>query len=78
MEGQIEFKLFTPWKAGIGKSAQLNKCLHLLVVSSFQSFFGATQEHLCSAHLEEDQDQEDETKRTGVVDSSSDRSRATE
>ena len=43
---------------------------------------GATQEHLCSAHLEEDQeeeeDQEDETKRTGVVDSSSDRSRATE
>ena len=40
--------------------------------------FGATQEHLCSAHLEEDQDQEDETKRTGVVDSSSDRSRATE
>ena len=39
--------------------------------------FGATQEHLCSAHLEEDQDQ-DETKRTGVVDSSSDRSRATE
>ena len=29
------------------------------------------------AHLEEE-DQEDETKRTGVVDSSSDRSRATE
>ena len=48
----------------------------------FCFIFGATQEHLCSAHLEEDQDQdqdqEDETKRTGVVDSSSDRSRATE
>ena len=43
----------------------------------FCFIFGATQEHLCSAHLEEDQDQ-DETKRTGVVDSSSDRSRATE
>ena len=40
-------------------------------------FFGATQEHLCSADLEEE-DEEDETKRTGVVDSSSDRSRATE
>ena len=41
--------------------------------------FGATQEHLCSADLEaEEEDEEDETKRTGVVDSSSDRSRATE
>ena len=42
---------------------------------------GATQEHLCSAHLEEDQEEDqdqDETKRTGVIDSSSDRSRATE
>ena len=32
LEAKIEFK-FTPWKAGIGKSAQLNKCLHLLVVT---------------------------------------------
>ena len=34
--------------------------------------FGATQEHLCSADLEDQEaDQEDyETKRTGVVDSS--------
>ena len=38
--------------------------------------FGATQEHLCSADLEDEE--EDETKRTGVVDSSSDRSGATE
>ena len=48
----------------------------------FLLVFGATQEHLCSAHLEEyqeeEEDQEDETKRTGVVDSSSDRSRTTE
>ena len=44
------------------------------------SIIGATQEHLCSAHLEDQAEAEDqdETKRTGVVDSSSDRSRATE
>ena len=31
LEAKIEFK-FSPWKAGIGKTAQLNKCLHLLVI----------------------------------------------
>ena len=40
-----------------------------------ERLFGATQEHLCSAHLDQDQD---ETRRTGVVDSSSNKSRATE
>ena len=55
--------------------------LALRMVSKFDrnigALIGATQEHLCSAHLEDQEDQ-DETKRTGVVDSSSDRSRATE
>ena len=48
----------------------------LFFMNFFEFFFYinvyyATQEHLCSADLNEED--EDETKRTGVVDSSSDR-----
>ena len=47
----------------------------VVTVTTYWYTIGTTQEHLRSADLDEDGD---ETKRTGVVDSSSDMSRATE
>ena len=67
----LQIRLQFPW----------NRSMILIVNylgADTSSIIGATQEHLCSADLDEDDVDEDETKCTGVVDNSSDRNRATE